>query len=65
MSRSDLPPVPPAARPRSGEARSAASDRRDDALAKGADPTARNLASQGRQGNVAQNTTNKGLQQDR
>jgi hypothetical protein len=30
-----------------------------------ADPRQRNLAEQGRQGNVKQNTTNKGFQQDR
>ena len=57
------PPVPPEQRsPHEGsvspETKSGAQKERDSAVK-------RNLAEQGRQGNIKQNTTNKGHQQDR
>ena len=63
MSRTDLPPVPPASRGKNNEGQPP--NQPVDALEKGATSTTRNLSSQGRQGNLRQNTTNKGLQQDR
>jgi hypothetical protein len=58
---SKLPPVPPENRSPKGpgadpslDANEALPDRKD-----------RNLAEQGRQGNIKQNTTNQGYQQDR
>ena len=67
MSKAKMPPVPPAGRaPGGGAVPPPAGDR----VARGvgeANRTARdrNLGEQGRQGNVAQNTTNQGYQQDR
>lgn len=64
MSKSDMPPVPPAGR--SPKDRPAASGNgKADLPASGHHPEKRNLAEQGRQGNVKQNTTHKGYQQDR
>jgi hypothetical protein len=58
------PPVPP--EQRSPKGTGGASTRPDDESVKpGYDPRERNLAEQGRQGAVKQNTTNKGYQQDR
>jgi hypothetical protein len=64
MSRTDLPPVPPAGRGPQGAAREGA-DNGQTAMARAAKPTERNLSSQGRQGNIKQNTTHSGHQQDR
>lgn len=57
-----MPPVPPANK----------SDKGPDSVKSGAesdtripDQHQRNLAEQGRQGNIKQNTTNQGFQQDR
>ena len=67
MSKAHLPPVPLANRsPKGGAARS---DTTADIPAEQARDTARNrdrnLAQQGRQGNIAQNSNNQGRQQDR
>ena len=58
-----LPPVPPANRSDKGPGEPAGGDVQTDANTP--DPRQRNLAGQGRQGNIKQNTTNQGLQQDR
>jgi hypothetical protein len=61
LKMSKLPPVPPANRSPKGpgsEPEVAVTD------GKAADRQ-RNLAEQGRQGNIKQNTTNQGYQQDR
>ena len=67
MSRTDLPPVPSAGRGKqpAGHGHEDARIDRPDPMAKRGKPTARNLASQGRQGNIKQNTTHSGHQQDR
>ncbi len=58
------PPVPP--EQRSGKAPAAGPGASKDAHTdEGFRPQDRNLAEQGRQGNIKQNTTNKGFQQDR
>ncbi len=56
------PPVPPDQRPRQG---GGDLDRADTAQGPGPGSADGNLAEQGRAGNIKQNTTNKGLQQDR
>jgi hypothetical protein len=58
---SKLPPVPPDNRSPKGPGSAPASATAD---AK-PDKRRRNLAEQGRQGNIKQNTTNQGYQQDR
>ena len=67
MSKSHLPPVPPANQaPVGGSANPHTGDDMAEAVA--ADNKAsknRNLEIQGRQGNIKENTTNKGYQQDR
>jgi len=57
------PPVPPASRNPNdvGSNRNPKSDVKNDGKA----PERENLAEQGRQGNIKQNTTNQGYQQDR
>jgi hypothetical protein len=55
------PPVPPANRSPKGPG-GASEPRRDTSRRKSAPE---NLKEQGRQGNIAQNTTNQGYQQDR
>jgi hypothetical protein len=66
MSRSHMPPVPPASRshkgPHEGEEREARRADRDSSRPKG---PPENLAEQGRQGNINQNTHHQGHQQDR
>jgi hypothetical protein len=72
-SKAHLPPVPPANRPRKGGGQpgdAAAADTHEGDMAGQAaeqnqEAKDRNLASQGRQGNVAVNTRNQGYQQDR
>ena len=65
MSKSkQLPPVPPASRSNKGPGGSSKSTTGTDATAD-KEPSARNLAEQDRQGNIQQNTTNQGYQQDR
>jgi hypothetical protein len=58
---SKVPPVPPASRSPKGPGSDPGIGRAD---AK-PDDRHRNLAEQGRQGNIKQNTTNQGYQQDR
>ena len=62
MSKSkQMPPVPPASRSNKGPG---GSSRTPDAKAD-KEASDRNLAEQDRQGNIQQNTTNQGYQQDR
>jgi hypothetical protein len=61
MSKSDAPPVPPAGRTKKGPTEPAQADDR----APDRDSRKRDLSKQGRQGNISQNTTNTGYQQDR
>lgn len=61
MSKSDVPPVPPAGRSKKGPA----GPPRVDDQTPDIDSRKRDLAKQGRQGNISQNTTNPGYQQDR
>ena len=67
MSKAHLPPVPPANRsPKGGGSRPGTSS--DIPAEQGRDTARnrdRNLAQQGRQENLAQNTNNQGRQQDR
>ena len=58
-----LPPVPPENRSDKGPSEPGAGNDQTDANIP--DPRHRNLDQQGRQGNIKQNTTNQGLQQDR
>jgi hypothetical protein len=62
MSKSALPPVPPAGRSNKGH--TAATDARAEDEAS-PDERKRDLSKQGRQGNIHQNTTHQGNQQDR
>lgn len=68
MSKAHRPPVPPANRSPQGEGKGA-EPRPGDMQAEQAEANQagrdRNLAAQGRQGNVKQNTTHQGHQQDR
>jgi hypothetical protein len=61
MAKSDAPPVPPAGRTNKGRTEPPAADAR----APETDARKRDLSKQGRQGNISQNTTNQGYQQDR
>jgi len=63
MSKSDLPPVPPAGRSTKGPG--AGGDSPSDLSGDVADERHRNTDKQGRQGNIKVNTTNQGYQQDR
>jgi hypothetical protein len=65
MSQSKMPPVPPANRSDKGPAqplRDAGQAAQDTSKSKG---PPENLAEQGRQGNINQNTHHQGYQQDR
>lgn len=57
-----LPPVPPANRSNKGTGDPGGPVQKDADIP---DQRQRNLAEQGRQGNIKQNTTNQGHQQDR
>jgi hypothetical protein len=57
------PPIPPEQRSDKGTGN--AETTKSSKLKEGFSSRDRNLAEQGRQGNIKQNTTNKGLQQDR
>jgi hypothetical protein len=57
------PPVPP--EQRSDKGSGAAAEQKQTRPKEGYDSRDRNLAEQGRQGAIKQNTTNKGFQQDR
>jgi hypothetical protein len=59
------PPVPPANRSDKGPKDKNLPDHDADAKVSGHDARDRNLKQQGRQGNISQNTTNQGYQQDR
>ena len=67
MSKAHMPPVPPANRSPKGPGGDAREDPAADekAEARGASAKDGNTAQQGRAGNIAQNTTNDGHQQDR
>ena len=67
MSKFHLPPVPPANRaPMGGSSNPKTGDDMPAAVAEGVKQAKdRNLAIQGRQGNIKENTTNQGYQQDR
>jgi hypothetical protein len=59
------PPVPPAARSNKGP-HAAPGDRPDESSSRRSDQQSeKNLAQQDKQGNIKQNTTNQGYQQDR
>ena len=62
---SKAPPVPPAGRSNKGPGPAAGSDRSGDSASTQHHPEKRNLAEQGRQGNIRQNTHHQGYQQDR
>ena len=65
MSKSkQMPPVPPASRSNKGPRGASQTPDHTDATAD-KEPAPRNLAEQDRQGNIQQNTTNQGYQQDR
>lgn len=61
---SKAPPIPPASRSDKGSGK-AAGDKSGNLAASQHHPEKRNLAEQGRQGNIRQNTHNQGYQQDR
>ena len=63
MGKADKPPVPPAGRSDKGPDVGPRGGPQDGSAA--ADERQRNLEKQGRQGNIKQNTTNQGYQQDR
>jgi hypothetical protein len=67
MSKAHLPPVPPAGRSPKGPGPQ--TEHTGDLSAEAAEANKasrdRHLAEQGRQGNIKQNTTNQGYQQDR
>jgi hypothetical protein len=67
MSKSHLPPVPPAGRaPMGGSANVKSGDEMSAEVGRAnRESTARRLGEQGRQGDIKQNTTNQGSQQDR
>lgn len=59
------PPVPPDQQSSKAPAAPAPDEAKRGSGPPASRPQDRNLAEQGRQGNIKQNTTNKGLQQDR
>ena len=61
------PPIPPDQRPKQGGGDLSKADVSGDSAGSspGGNPPNGNLGEQGRAGNIKQNTTNKGLQQDR
>jgi hypothetical protein len=71
MSKAHLPPVPPSNRAPVGagataaDATKAGNDMAERVAERNKDAAERNLGEQGRQGNIKQNTTNQGYQQDR
>jgi hypothetical protein len=64
MAKSDVPPVPPAGRSDKGPAATGQAEG-EAKRAPTDDPRKRDLAKQGHQGNVNQNTRHQGYQQDR
>jgi hypothetical protein len=70
MSKAHLPPVPPSNRAPLGggaaaDATKTGNDMAERVAGRNKDAAERNLGEQGRQGNVKQNTTHQGYQQDR
>lgn len=65
MPKSPAPPVPPAGRSSKGPGAAPAGRDKADLASTEHHPEKRNLAEQGRQGNIQQNTRNQGYQQDR
>jgi hypothetical protein len=66
MSKAHLPPTPPANRAPMGQAgKSPQGDLKAEVAEANAASRDRNTDQQGRQGNIKQNTTNQGYQQDR
>jgi hypothetical protein len=66
MSKAHLPPVPPANRsPQGQDTPSPEGDMAAEVAERNKESRERHLGEQGRQGNVKQNTTHQGYQQDR
>lgn len=66
MSKAHLPPVPPANRTTKGPgAQNQEGDLSAEIAEANKESKERHLGEQGRQGNIKQNTTNQGFQQDR
>lgn len=66
MSKAHLPPVPPANRgPSGGNNPQTGNEMSEEVGAQNKASVNRNLAIQGRQGNIKTNTTHQGYQQDR
>jgi hypothetical protein len=65
MSKADLPPVPPAGRSGKGPNSASPGSPGNEATVSGSRSTPSNLKEQDRQGNIKQNTTHQGYQQDR
>ena len=65
MSKADMPPVPPAGRSDKGPNSAPPGGSGDEAVVSGNRPVPGNLKEQDRQGNIKQNTTHQGYQQDR
>jgi len=66
MSKAHLPPVPPANRTSKGPgAQSPEGDMASEVAERNKESRDRHLGEQGRQGNIKQNTTHQGYQQDR
>jgi hypothetical protein len=65
MSKADIPPVPPAGRSDKGPNSASPGGSGNEAAVSGNRPVPSNLKEQDRQGNIKQNTTHQGHQQDR
>jgi hypothetical protein len=65
MTNARIPPVPPANRSPGGSANAGGSPIPENVAKENKDSKNRHLEQQGRQGNIKQNTTNQGYQQDR
>ena len=65
MSKADIPPVPPASRSDKGPNNVPPGASENEAAVSGKRAVPGNLKEQDRQGNIKQNTTHQGYQQDR
>jgi hypothetical protein len=65
MSNAKIPPVPPANRSTGGSATAGGGQIPENVAKENKASKNRHLEQQGRQGNIKQNTTNQGYQQDR
>ncbi|MBX9702013.1 MAG: hypothetical protein K2X74_21440 [Acetobacteraceae bacterium] len=65
MSKAHLPPVPPANRSSHGDSEPGKGKLPEREAERTIESKNRHLEQQGRQGNIKQNTTNQGYQQDR